>query len=876
MQSHGPKRVYTPGSLEFWFSKLEGDWAPSFTAEQLDRGRQIYVEGQVRELELTDHDAIVHRRVEKRDEYAVIEWTDQGISVRSSSTDPEVAQALAVAGLHEIEELVADEISPLPADSRPPFRAPKRPPAGPVAAQPSATRAPPVAPRAPPPAANPAAGTPSRTLVLVFKTKTAGLSFQAVWSEGSGGKRVPALGPEAQAGGNHHHATSAERAKLIGLAAYARKAHFHYQQDTGLYLLESLIEIPNFLRTVLPAWKRLFAVELDDKAANLLKGTRSIEIEAVAEAAPRAGPADGDNVGLNLRWIFRAGERMLTDSEVAALLRKEGQPVILPNLGIVAVPAEKWATFASWQRSLGEASGDDDHAPLSPYLIFSLFNDDRLKLSLSPEIAAWRERVLGPPAAPPELAPLLRPYQRRGVEWMLHLGRVGCHGLLADEMGLGKTLQILALLSARPAPDRPSLIVCPASVVPVWREEMARFFPGLHCEILKAGHTFQQRPGAILWIASYTQLRKHRALLDGIDFGYAVLDEGQFIKNPDAKVTRTCFALRADHRIVLTGTPLENRQLDLWSIFRFLLPGLLGSRSAFEAALAGDREATLARLRAQLAPFILRRTKREVAQELPPKVEMDLLCPLTDVQRAEYARICSEGLDRLGDDVGAAMREKSFGFLALLTRLRQTCCDPDMLPWRNAPLSDSGKINLLLEKLTEVIGNGHKAVIFSQFVMLLDRVREALAAQFPDLARYELTGMTLDRQKPVQAFQTAPGAAVMLVSLKAAGTGITLHAADYVFLLDPWWNPAVEAQAVDRVHRIGQTNTVFVYRMITAGTIEERIQALKASKRDLFDRLIGGLGGDFDLSQHFTSLRSLVTLTAPAEPEDVQEPYTID
>ena len=232
----------------------------------------------------------------------------------------------------------------------------------------------------------------------------------------------------------------------------------------------------------------------------------------------------------------------------------------------------------------------------------------------------------------------------------------------------------------------------------------------------------------------------------------------------------------------------------------------------------------------------------------------------------------------LGDDVGAAMREKSFGFLALLTRLRQTCCDPDMLPWLKSPLADSGKISLLMEKLTEIVSSGHKVVIFSQFVMLLDRVREALARNFPELPRYELTGMTLDRLKPVQSFQQAPGAAAMLVSLKAAGTGITLHAADYVFLLDPWWNPAVEAQAVDRVHRIGQTNTVFVYRMVTAGTIEERIQALKASKKDLFDKLIGGLGGDFDLSQHFTSLKSLVALTAttPVEDEEIQEPYTID
>jgi SNF2 family DNA or RNA helicase len=471
---------------------------------------------------------------------------------------------------------------------------------------------------------------------------------------------------------------------------------------------------------------------------------------------------------------------------------------------------------------------------------------------------------------------LLRPYQRRGVEWMHHLCDVGCHGLLADEMGLGKTLQVLALLAARPIEEKPSLIVCPASVVPVWKEEIAKFFPHLAVDVLKTGNDFIQRKDRVIWLASYTQLRKHRSLLEGANFGYAVLDEGQFIKNPDAKITQTCFAVRAAHRLVLTGTPLENRQLDLWSIFRFLLPGLLGSRSSFEAALNADRDGTLTRLRAQLAPFILRRTKKEVATELPPKLEMDLICPLTDVQRAEYGRICTEGLERLGDDVGAAMREKSFGFLALLTRLRQTCCDPDMLPWLKAPLTDSGKINLLVEKLTEIVGSGHKVVIFSQFVMLLDRVREALTQNFPELPCFELTGMTLDRLKPVQSFQNAAGAAAMLVSLKAAGTGITLHAADYVFLLDPWWNPAVEAQAVDRVHRIGQTNTVFVYRMVTSGTIEERIQALKASKKDLFDKLIGGLGGDFDLSQHFSSLKSLVTLTAQSESDEVQEPYTID
>jgi superfamily II DNA or RNA helicase len=861
----------------------------------LEQGRQIYRDGQVRELELTGRDAIVHRRIEKKDEYVVIEWTPKGLNVRSSSTDNELAHALAVAGLHEIEELVADEISPLPGEL--PRSAGNGAPAngnghgggnghgegngnGFAKSAPGGVggngQRPLASPAAPANGLGGSACGPSRALVLVFKTKTSGLTFQAAWLDADKKTKHPALGPDAHANGNGH-VTSAERAKLIGLAAYARKAHFHYHQETGVYIMESLVEIPNFLKTVLPAWRRLFAIELDEKSANLLKGTRAIEVEAVAErGGSTAGGNGSGHTALNLRWIFRAGERMLTDTEVRALLRHHGQPVILPNLGIVAIPAEKWESFTAWEKNVEETHGGDGTA-LSPYLVFSLFSDVRLKLTLSPEIEAWRQSVLAPPPAPPDLPELLRPYQRRGVEWLHHLCDVGCHGLLADEMGLGKTLQVLALFAARPLADKPHLIVCPASVVPVWREEIAKFFPALKVDALKTGNDFVARKEPMIWLASYTQLRKHRAMLADVEFGYAVLDEGQFIKNPDAKITQTCFAVRAKHRVVLTGTPLENRQLDLWSIFRFLLPGLLGSRASFEAALIADREGTLTRLRAQLAPFILRRTKNEVAKELPQKVEMDLICPMTEVQRAEYARICTEGLDRLGDDVGTAMREKSFGFLALLTRLRQTCCDPDMLPWLKAPLSDSGKINLLVEKLAEIVSSGHKVVIFSQFVMLLDRVREALVANFPDLPRYELTGMTLDRQKPVQGFQTAQGAAAMLVSLKAAGTGITLHAADYVFLLDPWWNPAVEAQAVDRVHRIGQTNTVFVYRMVTAGTIEERIQALQASKKDLFDKLIGGLGGDFDLSQHFTSLRSLVTLTGNVEQEPEEEQaYTID
>lgn len=862
MQSHGPKRVYTPKSLEFWFDKLSDEWESHFSASQLEQGHRLYRDGDVRELELTDADAIVHHRVEKKDEYAVIEWDKDELSVRSSSTDQDVARSLAVAGLHEIEELVADEISPLPADRPTPEAESPKPANGTNGSNPPLDLKSRMNRRPTPLSARGA----SRKLVLVFKTRVTGLSFRAFW-QGRGKKRELALGEAAHADGNGH-VTSSERAKLIGLAAYARKAHFQFSNKSGVYLLSNVAEIPTFLKGTLTAWRRLFTIELDNNVSNLVKDAKKIHVEAVAgrKAPSEGGDGNGREGGaLDLRWIFKAGEQLLTDKEVRSLLKRGKSPTILPSVGIVELPADQIRAIESWRQNVEETHGESE---LSPYLVFSLFHDDRFKLTVSPELQAWRDDVVKPMTLEVPLPELLRPYQRRGVEWMHHLADVGCHGLLADEMGLGKTLQVISLLASRPVDGKPNLIVCPASVVPVWREEIERFFPHLETDVLKTGNDFVERTDPVIWLASYTQLRKHRKLLPKAEFGYTVLDEGQFIKNPDAKVTQTTYAVRSQHRIVLTGTPLENRQLDLWSIFRFLLPSLLGSRQSFETQLNADRAGTMARLRAQLAPFILRRTKAEVATELPQKVEMDLHCPMTEVQRAEYARICSEGLQRLGDDVGAAIREKSFGFLALLTRLRQVCCDPDMLPWRHSPLADSGKIGLLIEKLAEVIESGHKVVIFSQFVMLLDRVKEALDEHYPDLPQFELTGMTLDRQKPVQEFQTCEDPAAMLVSLKAAGTGITLHAADYVFLLDPWWNPAVEAQAVDRVHRIGQTKTVFVYRMVTAGTIEERIQELKESKRELFDKLVGGLGGDFDLSQHFTSLQDLVTLTQETTEKD--------
>ena len=437
---------------------------------------------------------------------------------------------------------------------------------------------------------------------------------------------------------------------------------------------------------------------------------------------------------------------------------------------------------------------------------------------------------------------------------------------------------MLTLLQRHPFEGKDGLIVCPASVVPVWESEAARWYPELSTRVLRSNSHFEaESKGGTLWIASYTQLRRHKHLLDQVEFGYAVLDEAQQIKNPDAKVTHACCAIQAACRIALTGTPIENRLLDLWTLFRFLMPGLLGSRRRFEDALeAGDAELKAAfekRLRKQIAPFILRRKKDKVGKDLPPKVEMDLICPISDVQRQVYEELLNRGRETMGDDLEVAMQSQAMSFFALLTRLRQACCDPGLIPDVTADVHQSGKVQMLLSRLSEALeGDGsRKVVIFSQFVQLLRRIRPLIQAAYPKVKLLELTGESRDRSGPVETFQKTKGPAVILVSLRAGGTGITLHAADYVFLLDPWWNPAVENQAVDRVHRIGQGRRVFVYRMITKGTIEERIQHLKREKRELFENTLGQLNSASDLQAHFKDLQALASLLPAGDPEEEDE-----
>jgi superfamily II DNA or RNA helicase len=836
------KRVYSGKALEHWFRQLQRNWEELFRSYDLEAGRQLYRSGCVKEIELAPGDAIVRGRDGDDDYYVVLDWHKGELEVRVSHPRADMGYPLAVAGLYEIEELVADEtpaVTPDDAEEAPDAQDAEEevkpePKTDEKVEQTAVTR---------------------RILELDIVPEEGYLVCRPFWVEGS--KRVSALP------GNGEKSTvkvSDERISLIQFASLVRKSQFVLNPECRGYVLEDPTAISGFVKRGLPEWQKKFQVKVDPRVEFLKEGIQRLQIEAWAT------PADDGQIRID--WSMKVRGRELTALERFKLLNQGKGFLLLPDLGLVKVPEERLDAVVEWM----QLSNNKNSAILPKYLLLSLFREKQLDISLSPELAQWSTRLESSELPDRELPDILRPYQKKGVLWLHHLCDHECHALLADEMGLGKTLQTITLLTTRPVIGKPSLIVCPASVVYVWQQEFARFAPEREIRVLKSGEDIlAEAEQSVIWVASYTQLRRHRSLLDKVQFGYAVLDEGQLIKNPHAKVTLACWNIRADHRIVLTGTPVENRALDVWTLFRFLMPGLLGSKKKFEQNLQDDPDRTLRRLRWQIAPFVLRRNKRDVVRELPDKVEMDLICPLTPVQREEYLRISQEGLRQLGDNLPSTLKERSMSFFTLLTRLRQVCCDPALLPWNNEQEFHSGKLSMLLEKIQELTSGHHKVVIFSQFVSLLDRVKLMLNQHMKGLPIWMLTGKTTDRSRPVREFQSSQGSGVILVSLRAGGTGISLQSADYVFILDPWWNPAVEDQAVDRVHRIGQTNNVFVYRMVTQGTVEDRIQRLKAEKRELFDQVVGGFSPEFDPARLFGKLSALIGLSEYSEGESMED-----
>ena len=464
-------------------------------------------------------------------------------------------------------------------------------------------------------------------------------------------------------------------------------------------------------------------------------------------------------------------------------------------------------------------------------------------------------------AIPKKVDAELRPYQKEGFSFLCHLTRLGLVGILADDMGLGKTLQTLTWLTwlhERNSKDpKPALVICPASVLHNWRREANRFAPHLRVLVLESGadrHNLRKQiPQHDLIVTNYALLRRDLEALQKFPFGALILDEAQFIKNPTAQVTQSVKQLKADQRLALTGTPLENRLLDLWSITDFVQTGYLGSQEHFAHTydLQGEGEEgesaqriARKRLSSKLRPLMLRRLKRQVAKDLPERIEVRRDCELGEEQRKLYLAELRRSRDQIMQAVAEkGLMKSKIHVLAALTRLRQICCHPRLVGSDTA----SGKTETLLELLEPLLEEGQKVLVFSQFVQMLKLMEAECVIR--NIPTHILTGESKERQNIVQEFQNDTRPGVFLLSLRAAGTGLNLTNASYVILYDPWWNPAVEAQAIDRSHRIGQTRTVHAYRLIAPGTVEEKIWELQQRKAKTISDVLGEEGFARSLSK---------------------------
>ncbi|MCW1883543.1 DEAD/DEAH box helicase [Luteolibacter flavescens] len=455
------------------------------------------------------------------------------------------------------------------------------------------------------------------------------------------------------------------------------------------------------------------------------------------------------------------------------------------------------------------------------------------------------------PDVPTKLNATLRPYQVDGFRFLAYLSTNGFGGILADDMGLGKTIQSLTYVlwlieEAEKSKEmhRPVLVVCPKSVLDVWASEAQKFAPGVRVKVLRNREDLDVKDtqeNIDMLVLNYAQLRVCGDLLNEIKWLTTILDEGQQIKNPDSKAAKCARELDSANRLVLTGTPIENRLLDMWSLMAFAMPGVLGSRAYFKKRFDKRKDPlSQNRLAARLRPFLLRRTKLQVAQDLPPRTEEEVYSKMENIQqelyKAELKRI-QKAL--LGLDSDEAVKKNSFAILQGLMRLRQICCHPGLIDPKYLK-EESAKMESLFYLLDQLHEEGHKVLVFSQFVSMLDLIKARLELEARPF--HYLTGQTKDRKGEIERFQTTKDPSVFMLSLKAGGAGLNLTSASYVILYDPWWNPAVENQAIDRTHRIGQKNKVIAYRLLTRDTVEEKIRILQHQKTQLVTNVLGDEG----------------------------------
>jgi superfamily II DNA or RNA helicase len=520
---------------------------------------------------------------------------------------------------------------------------------------------------------------------------------------------------------------------------------------------------------------------------------------------------------------------------------------------------EAWLEKYGRLAEMAEAKGDSLRFARSQTLLLDALLAEQENVRVDRKFAALRSKLgsfegVKPSAEPRGFHGKLRKYQKEGLGWLNFLNEFGFGGCLADDMGLGKTIQVLALLQSRrlkrPSGGKkrkPSIVVVPKSLVFNWIDEAARFTPNLRTlnyTGIDRKERLKQSDGYDLLVTTYGTLRRDVAALKKMRFDYAVLDESQAIKNHNSQASKASRLLGAEHRLAMTGTPVENHLGELWSLFEFLNPGMLGRSAKFTSVLKngnGDGDGgSLAALAHALRPFLLRRTKDQVLSELPKKTEQTLYCEMQAKQRKAYNELRNFYRLELSDRVEkVGLKNAKIHVLEALLRLRQAACHPGLLDEKQKT-AGSPKLETLLEQLREVIAEGHKALVFSQFTSLLAIVRRHLDDE--KIVYEYLDGRTRKRGERVKRFQADPACPLFLISLKAGGHGLNLTAADYVFILDPWWNPAVESQAIDRAHRIGQTRPVFAYRIICRDTVEDKILELQKTKRQLADAIVSADG----------------------------------
>ena len=637
-------------------------------------------------------------------------------------------------------------------------------------------------------------------------------------------------------------------------------------------------EVLNFLGSHLPALRRKgWRVELEGRIGGFM--------EAADFATPvvRIAYPEQESGWFDVGFDFEAGAgHHLTHADIQRALRK-GDSYVESGGRTVLLDGDAIEDMLRVFRDCSSGEGSQPGVFRMPsvyasYVKSSLDALDGVDVEAPPtwRVAAEKQaRTLSvePVELPESLDRILRPYQKEGVSWLRFLETNTFGGILADEMGLGKTLQALTWLQLERyhpvARGKPALIICPTSLVGNWAEEAQKFVPRLRVLPISGSDRhgkWGDIPGSDLVITSYALLRRDVARYLEHEFAVLVLDEAQHIKNRSTQNAITAKELRAHHRLVLTGTPIENSVSDLWSIMDFLMPHYLGSHDDFrrncELPIAGggpEGEAAQLRLKRKLQPFLLRRLKLEVARDLPPRIEKIASCPLSPDQKTVYKQLLDASRNRLTDLVAKQGFQRSrMEVLKTLLRLRQICCHLELLPLQETKFeTPSAKMDLFFELLDEALDGGHRVLVFSQFVSMLQILRRQMDQR--QIPYCYLDGATQDRLSVVHQFNTDRRIPLFLISLKAGGTGLNLTGADMVIHYDPWWNPAVEDQATDRAHRIGQKRTVYSVKLITKGTVEEKVLAMQRQKKAVIDATLAS-GESLFNALSWTDIQELLTL----------------